>query len=353
MMPPRAPSPWTIYRGPLAVLALALLAPWLPLGRFSYLVPLLQLAGLYTLLAASLTLLLGLAGQISLGHAGFFAVGAYVAGVAATVWGWPSGVAALAAVLAAGLLALLCGGMILRLRGHLLALATLCLGIILHEFILKSELTGGAAGLYDLPEWRLPGLLGASPAGSFYLVWGPAVLALAWLAHLAASPAGRVLRAVRDDEVAAAALGVEVFRVKLKAFVASAMMAGVAGVLYAFVQSPSYLGPEEFGLNTSVLLLLMAVLGGLDCFWGGLAGALAVLALREGLTLAAGWCGFSGAVRLEQLVYGMILILLLIRAPKGLAPLLARLAGRGATPGTEVPPGLGNNGVSHHRPPPA
>jgi branched-chain amino acid transport system permease protein len=328
MTPPRAPSWWRIYRGPLVLLAVVLVAPWLPWGRFGYLVPLLQLAGIYTLLATSLTLLLGMAGQISLGHAGFFAVGAYTAGVAATVWHWPSGVAALAAVLAAGLVALLCGGMVLRLRGHLLALATLCLGVILYELILKSSLTGGAAGLYDLPEWRVPGRLGAGPAGGFYLVWGAAWLALAWLAHLSASPAGRALRAVRDDEAAAAALGVDVFVLKLKAFVASAMLAGVAGVLYAFVHSPSYLGPEEFGLTTSVLLVMMAVLGGLNSPWGGLVGALAVMALREGITLVADQCGFSGAARIEQLVYGLILILLLTRAPQGLVPLWRRVCCR-------------------------
>jgi branched-chain amino acid transport system permease protein len=141
---------------------------------------------------------------------------------------------------------------------------------------------------------------------------------------MTASPVGRALRAVHGDEDAAASLGISVFQIKLKVFVLSGVLAGVAGVLYAFVYTPSYLGPEEFGILLSVSLVVMAVAGGMGSVWGGVTGAVVMTALHEIITLLWEKTGARDAARFEQLIYGLLLVVMLVYCPKGLAPFLDR-----------------------------
>jgi branched-chain amino acid transport system permease protein len=310
-------------RGPGLFLLLILLAPLCATGKYSYLLPLGQLCGIYAIIATGLTLLMGFAGQVSLGHAGYYGFGAYLAAILAVNGHVPVAVAAPAGAIGAALLALASGWMVLRLKGHHLALATLCIGVILAELINKSKITGGAAGLYDLPEITVFGLFRGG-VGKFYLVWFVVWVALTWAVLMTASPVGRALRAVHGDEAAAAALGISVFQVKLKVFVLSGFLAGVAGVLYGFVYTPSYLGPEEFGIMLSVTLVVMAVVGGMGSIWGGVAGAVVMTALHEIITLLWEKTGLHDAARFEQLIYGLMLVGMLIYCPKGLAPVLGR-----------------------------
>ena len=336
-MNPRLPEPipWhRLYRGPLLLAAAILLAPLGARGGHAYLLPLAQLCGICAIIVTGLTLLMGFTGQVSLGHAGFYGFGAYVAAVAAVEFHLPAGLAVVLALLAGAALSMASGFMVLRLKGNHLALATLCLGVILSEFINRSKLTHGAEGILDLPEITLPGFGKADPLGRFYLIWLVAWLVMLWGVHLTASPLGRALRAIHGDEAAAAALGVPGFALKLKVFVASGVLAALAGVLYAFVYTPSYLGPEEFSLMLSVMLVTMGVVGGMGSIWGGLVGAVAMTSLHEIILSAGGKLGITDVSRYEQLAYGVLLVLMLIFCPRGLVPGLRRwwprrfLAGR-------------------------
>jgi branched-chain amino acid transport system permease protein len=322
MKPPEPMPAHRLYRGPAVLLVLIVLLPLLARGAYAYLQPLAQLCALYAIIVTGLTLLMGFTGQVSLGHAGFYGFGAYVGAVLASAWHVPLWMAIPLALLAGGGLALITGFMILRLKGHHLALATLCLGVIVVEFINKAKITGGAAGLYDLPEITLFGWLKQNPLGKVYFLWAVAWLVVLWAVQLTASPVGRALQAIHNDEEAAAAMGIPVFKIKLKVFVMSGVLAALAGVLYAFVYTPSYLGPEEFGLMLSVMLVTMVVIGGMGSIWGGLTGAVVMTGLHEAITLAGEKLGFTEVSRFEQLIYGLLLVLALIFCPKGLVPAL-------------------------------
>lgn len=317
-----------VYRGLVGLAAVLLVVPFVATGRFAYLVPLMELCGIYTILVTGLTLLMGFTGQVSLGHAGFYGAGAYAAAVAAQAWHWPLAGALVLALLMGGLLSFATGFMVLRLRGHLLALATLCLGVIIHELILKARITGGAAGLYDLPALDFGGLLTRFRCGKLLFIWSVVMLVLAWALTLTSSPVGRALRAIHGDEEAAAALGVRVFWLKLKVFVVSGVLAALAGVLYAFVYTPSCLDPDEFGLMFSVLLVTMVAIGGLGSVWGALAGAVTVTGLHEVITLAGESVGTTQMAKFEQLLFGLILVCIMIFSPGGMMPGLKALSRR-------------------------
>jgi len=313
-------SYFNLYRGPLLLLVLIAGLPLCARGSYSYLLPLIQLCGIYAIIVTGLTLLIGFTGQVSLGHAGFYGLGAYAAGVAATAFHAPIWAAALAALAAGGLLAFLSGVVILRLQGHYLALATLCLGVIIAEVITKLPITGGEAGLYDLPHLTVGNLPPDNPLVKVYLIWTVTLLVVLWAVHLTESPVGRALKAIHGDEDAALSLGIDVFAVKLKIFIASGILAALAGVLYAFVYTPSYLGPEEFSLMFSVTLLTMVVVGGMGNVWGGLTGAVVLIGLREVITTLGEHLHITDTAKYEQLVFGSMLVLVLIFARGGLAP---------------------------------
>ncbi len=323
MKPPEPSSAWRLYGTLIVLMPVWVVFPWVAGGSYAYLLPLAQLCGIYAIGATGLTLLMGFTGQVSLGHAGYYAIGAYGVAVAAGVWHWPVPVAIGVALGAGGVLAWATGAVILRLRGHYLALATLCLGVIIAEIINRSTITGGAAGLFDLPEITLFGLA-RGPVGKYYLIWGVLWLVMVAMVHLTASPVGRALRAIHHDEEAAAAVGIRVFEVKLKVFIGSSVLAGLAGVLYALVYTPSYLGPEEFHLMLSVLFLTMVVVGGMSSVWGGVVGAVLLTSMHEVITLAGEKAGLTQIARFEQLIYGLVLVLMMIYCPRGLAPSLDR-----------------------------
>jgi len=330
MKPPLPPSYLSLYRGPAILLVLVAVLPLCARGHFSYLLSLAQLCGIYAIIVTGLTLLLGYTGQVSLGHAGFYGLGAYAAAILATVCHLPVWLAILLALTATGVCMFVAGVSLLRLKGHYLALATLCTGIIIYEVITKMEITGGAAGLYDLPEIAL---LGQGPLAKTYLIWAVVILVLLWAVHLTESPYGRALRAIDGDEDAAAAMGVRVFPLKLTIFIVSGVLAALAGILYAFVYSPSYLGPEEFSIMHSVSFLIMVVIGGMGSVWGGLAGAVVLTGLHELLNLLGERLHSTDMAKYEHLVFGALLIVILVFSRDGMMPglrrSLLRLAGKG------------------------
>ncbi|PID96529.1 MAG: metal-dependent hydrolase [Actinomycetales bacterium] len=278
---------------------------------------------IYGLAAIGLSLLMGLAGQVSLGHAAFFAVGAYTQAILVTKFAWPLPLAAVVAVLAAMLVALIVGLPLLRLRGHFLALATLGLGIIVTVTATELEYTGATSGIYGIPKPDLGGRVYDTSAEYFWLMTPFVVIGL-WLAvNLVRSRTGRALSAVNDSEVAAECLGVNTFNLRVKVFVLSAAYAGLAGAFYAhFI---NVVNPSSAKFELSVQMLLMVVLGGLGTVWGAVFGAITVQTLEEGLKdlIPHVVPGATGEVQL--IGFGVVLVAVIILLPGGLAELWQRI----------------------------
>ena len=301
------------------MLAIAILVALLPLvmpSPFDYRIA--ALTFIFALAVLGLNLLMGFAGQVSLGHAGFFGIGAYAVAVGPTHWGMPSWLALLAGVAAAALLAYVVGRPILRLKGHYLAVATLGLGILIAMvFTNEARLTGGPDGMpvprLELFGWRARGTV------AWYWIGGVTLVVAAWLAvNLAASPTGRALRAIHDSEVAASVIGVDVARYKLIAFVLSAIYAALAGAYLALFDG--LVTPATAGFLRSIEFVTMAVLGGLGSILGSIVGAAILVILPQALTVFHEY---------EHIALGLIMIVFMIFLRAGIVPSLATLFARG------------------------
>jgi branched-chain amino acid transport system permease protein len=281
----------------------------------AYFLSVMTMCAINALVVLGLNLLLGYAGQISLGHAAFFGIGAYTSAILTTTCGAPIWAGILAGVCLAALVAALIGVPALRLHGHYLAMATLGFGIIVQiVFNEATELTGGPSGFVGVPRLALGGYSFASDRSYYYLVAGVLALAVILSRNLIASRTGRALRAIHTSEGAAAAMGVHIARYKLFIFILSAVYAAVAGVLYAHYLG--FIAPASFGFNFSVQLITMVVLGGMASIWGAVAGAVFLTSLPEFLRVLE---------NSDILVYGLMLVLCMIYLPGGLAGGLAKL----------------------------
>lgn len=272
------------------------------------------LVAVNAMIAVSLDILLGSVGLISIGHAGFVAIGAYTAAVL-TGHGWPFWATLPVAGSLATLSGLLLGVPSLRLSGFYLAIATLAFGGVVEQLVRSMDsLTGGAFGM----QVALPSLFGARMGGGGYfniLIFALAVFLLA--AHfLARSVSGRAMVAVKDSEAAAQAIGFDVAAVKLLAFALSGFGAGVAGALYAPLIG--FIGPEHFTFITSVSYVAMAVVGGAGPM-GAFVGAAVVTAMPE---------LFARLHDYAELVWGGALLLILLLSPRGLIHLFHRSPAR-------------------------
>ena len=246
------------------------------------------------LVVLSLVILLGYTGQLSLGQAGLVAVGAYTYGILCVNYGVSPWLGLVAAPLAAGLVGVVVGFPSFKLKGPFLVVNTLAFSEIVRILILNNEkVTGGPFGLN-----RIPAIATGLPLYYFMLV--VAFLAAVATLRLSRSHIGLALKAIREDEVAAEAMGVDVRNYKLLAFVISAVLAGVSGVFFA--NMAGYLNPDSFTVNESSTYLLMVVLGGMDNVAGGMLSSLAVTSLPEALRFMA---------RSRMVVYSLILLLVL------------------------------------------
>lgn len=264
-----------------------------------------------------LNLLMGHAGQVSLGHAGFGGIGAYAVAILPTHYGVHPLAAFLIGITAAGLLAYVVGRPILRLKGHYLAVATLGMGILIFMVIQNEAwLTGGPDGMQvprmELFGWRVRG------AETWYWICGAFLVVGALLAvNLIDSPTGRALRAIHDSEVAARVLGVDVPRAKLVVFTISAVYAAIGGALLAFVSA--FVTPDIAGFIHSVELVTMVVLGGLGSIVGSVVGAAVLVVLPQVLTVFHDY---------EHLAIGLIMIAVMIFMRAGVVPTLTGLLTR-------------------------
>ena len=291
---------WGLFAG--AVLAVAAVL------SNEYYFTLLNFIGIHTLLVVGLNLLLGYAGQISLGHAAFFGLGAYTSGILTATCGVNPWLALLAGLVISGLAAFLIGIPALKLRGYYLAMATLGFGIIVYIVLNEAQpLTGGPSGLSGIPSLSLAGFPLNTARRLYLLVWPVVGGILALSANLVDSRSGRALRALHDSEAAAESLGVDTSRMKLKIFIWSALYASLAGSLYA--HSLNFIAPASFGFMFSIKLVTMVVLGGMASIWGSLLGAGVLTALPEVLTVFHDF---------EVIIFGAILMVVMIFLPRGL-----------------------------------
>lgn len=265
-------------------------------------------AGLHVILAVGLNLLMGYAGQISLGHAAFFGMGAYASAILTTRYAWPSLLALLAGLVVAGLIAWALARPILRLRGHYLAMATLGFGIVVHVVMVQAtQWTGGPDGLGSIPPLNLLGWSVDTDLRWYGVVVAAMLLAI-WLSlNIVDSRVGRALRAVRGSEFAAQMLGIDTSRAKTQVFVVSALFAAFAGSLFAHQQA--FVSPDSFSLMVSVELVTMVVLGGMASTFGAAFGAITLTVLHQSLVVFDDY---------EMLIHGALLMAVMIFLPQGL-----------------------------------
>lgn len=274
--------------------------------------------GIYILLCTGLNILIGYAGQLSLGHAAFWGLGAYISGVLTAKFGWSPALALVASVIGTCVVALAVGLPTLRLKGHYLAMATLGVGIIIYVmFVQFSWLTGGPSGLVDVPSFSVGSITVGTTLENYYFIWAWVAIGLIGALNLSQSRMGRALNAISGSEVAAECMGVNTYRYKVIIFVLSAAYAAVAGSLY--VHYINFAAPATFGFMSSVLLLTMVVVGGIGSFWGPVIGASILTILPEYLRAYEG---------LEELLYGLTLVGVMMFLPKGLAPIFRNLRQR-------------------------
>ncbi|WP_029005781.1 branched-chain amino acid ABC transporter permease [Azorhizobium doebereinerae] len=292
------------------LLALAVLMAVIPLvAPSAFYLRVAALVWIFALAALGLTILMGYAGQVSLGHAGFLGLGAYGVAIGPAHLGLSPVLSLFLSAAAAGLIAYVVGRPILRLRGYYLAIATLGFGMIL-ALVFNSEtaITGGPDGMQvarlTVFGWRISG------TQNWYWVAAGALLIGAWIAlNLVASPTGRALRALHDSEVAASAVGVDVSRKKLAAFVIGAVYAAFAGGLLAAMNG--LITPEAAGFMHSIELVAMVIIGGMGSVIGAVVGAAFLVVLPQALTAFQDY---------EQALLGLLIMVFMILLPGGIVP---------------------------------
>ncbi len=252
---------------------------------------------------------IGYAGQISLGHAAFFGLGAYGSAIATVTFEIPPWPAMFLVATIVGLVALLIGIPILRLSGHYLAMATLGLSFVVHTILLQwDEVTGGPSGFSGIPYLSFGSFQFDDEVRLHYLLWGVTLISLLLCLNLVRSGVGRGLSALAGDEVAAAALGVNTRNAKIKIFVLSAVFASIAGSLFAHCYS--FVSPDSFDIFASTDMVIMVVIGGMGSIWGSLFGAALITLLPEWMDLFEtykdfGWelCGQMASTYLWRMEY--------------------------------------------------
>lgn len=294
--------------------------------------------GVYILLALGLNVVVGQAGLLDLGYVAFYAVGAYTGALLTTTFQWGSWQAALPAIVVAMLSGAILGAPTLRLRGDYLAIVTLGFGEIVRIVANNLRPLGKSQGILNIPHPQ--GLLGAEfglrPLPYYYLTLLAIILAIGMIVALNRSRVGRAWIAIREDEDAAAAMGVPTFKMKLWAFVIGASTGGLAGWIYA--SRASFVNPDNFTLFISIFILCAVVLGGMGSIPGVIAGGFAIGFIPEYLRNAAAGDYLTSILNTllqanarniseyRVLVFGLILILMMIFRPQGLIPSRRRAA---------------------------
>lgn len=282
-----------------------------------YQVYIISLVGLTAIVGIGLNILLGLSGQISLGHIGFYAIGAYTAGLLMVRQEWSFWLALPVAGIAAGIAGAILSIPALRVRGPYLAMVTIAFGFVVEQSAAEwEELTGGWNGLMGIPKPELAGV-SFGQREIAWLVLVMTVVALVLYSRLSVSPWGKAMRAIRDSEIAGQSIGLDPIRLRASAFALSAVAAGLAGAVFAIMSS--FISPESFPFFDSILFLLVVMIGGADTLLGPIIGAVVVVLLPEMLSWLAEY---------RLLFVGALLLAVLRLAPEGVVGLSSRLLNR-------------------------
>ncbi len=276
-----------------------------------YYLNVLALVGLYSLVTLGLSIFIGYAGQISLGHGAFYAIGAYGSALLGVYMGLNPWIASLVALLMATGFAWFLGYFILRLRGHYLVMATLAVNLIVYVLLVElEEITGGVSGLPGIAPYCFFSRCFADDISNYYLIWG-VTLSFFWaILRLLQGRIGRELKALKASELAARALGIPVVRYKVATFAFSAFLAALAGALYAHYLT--FISPKSFDIFFSVEVVTMVLVGGAGSPWGALLGAFFLTPLPQILEIFEEY---------KDIFYGLVLMLILIFCPEGLVSL--------------------------------
>jgi len=308
--------------------------------------------GILTIVLVGLNLLMGYAGQISLGQAAFYGIGAYVSAILTTLasrhdvlpgvsrsWWWPWLAIAVGMVITGGF-AYLIGKPILRLRGNYLAMATLGLGIILYILFREGEsFTGGNDGIAGIPRLAI-GSFKIWPIQRYYfLVWAAALVVIIIALNIVNSRVGRALRSIHGSEVAANTMGVDTAKYKSQVLVVSAVFASLAGSLYAHFQA--LIAPTPFGFVASVELVVMSVVGGIASIWGAPFGVALIYVVREILRARLHAVLHGAGGEHEMIVYGIIVVVIMIFMPEGLSAGLPKALRRARQRAVQKPSRVG------------
>ncbi len=300
----------TINRKKLYLIAVPILAI-APLVLNPYWTDVLNIVGLYALLGLSLNLIVGHAGLFNLGHAAFYAVGAYTAAILNTVFHIPILWLIPVSGFAAGLFALVIARPIIHLRGDYLCIVTIGVGEIVRIALVNDifGITGGANGIFGISRPHLFGFVLRSPAHFYYYIWVFVFVTIFLFIRLENSRVGRALNYLREDEVAAESCGINIAHYKLVSFVIGAFWAGMVGNIFA--SKMTIISPESFSFWESVIMFTLVILGGAGSIEGVLLGAFLIIGLPE---------IFRGLADARMLFFGAAMIVMMIFRPEGLIP---------------------------------
>jgi branched-chain amino acid transport system permease protein len=298
-----------------AVVAIVVVAV-LPYGVSSYTIHVANVALIFCMLAVGMFLTMGMAGQINLAQVAFFGVGAYFTAIVTTQHHWNFWAAAVCATATSVVIGLIVGIPALRMQSHYLGIVTLGLAVAFSDYVSNAGYAGAAEGISGIPGPEVPGLDLTNEYLYFYLEAVFLALLIGLAAFVVHTPLGRRLRAMRDDNLAAAAMGAAVPVLRMTAFALGGLYGGVAGFLYSGLIH--FVAPESFSLANMFLLLAMVIIGGRYSLTGVVIGAVGLTAMREALA------NFS---TYAQLAYGSLVVLMVVFAPTGIAGLPRRVAG--------------------------
>jgi branched-chain amino acid transport system permease protein len=293
----------------ITILALIVVTAAVPfLGFSSYIMRILILSGIYVILAVSLNLLTGYTGQVSLGHAAFYGIGAYTSALLSIHFNLSFPVTALSGGLVAALFGLLLGLPTLRLNGTYLSIVTLGFCEITRLIELNwMGLTRGPMGLIGIPFPKIFGWVVDNDAEYFYLILILVIATIVTINNLIKSRSGRALISIREDELAAEAMGINVLKYKVIAFTIAAFFAGIAGSFYAHYAS--FIDPQSFTFDESILILSIVILGGMGSNLGAAVGAIILVTIPEML---------RGLQEYRMLIYGAVLVVMMLGRPQGI-----------------------------------
>jgi len=332
------------------LLALVAVLGIAPLLLPPYYVTLLNYIGLYTLVVLGLVLLTGVGGMTSFGQAAFVGLGAYTSAYLTTTEQLPAWLAwagsspwlaLLVGVVLTVSVAMILGAMTLKLSGHYLPLGTIAWGLSLYYLFGTVESLGGHTGVSGLPSISLLGVELDKGEKIFYLIWVVLLLAIVITQNLLNSREGRAIRVLKGGQVMGESMGINTFRSKMVIFVISAVFAAISGWLYAHTQR--FVNPTPFGLNMGIDYLFMALIGGVGSVWGALLGTGILTLLKQWLQdLLPHLLGNTG--NYETIVFGVLIVVLMQRAPGGLWPILVGLVRKRFTLKRSLP--MGNDQVA-------